>query len=103
MPKHYIIKSHRSHKWLLNLTLLFLIVGAIVIAMTYNQGLLDFISDDPQLLTNALLFILNVNIIILALVLSFFFIELKDAFIQEEEEVIREEKELLRKIGKSKK
>lgn len=100
MSKHYFIKTHKSHMWILNLILLFLFIGALIAIFGYRPGLFDFIIDDPMLFTNALLLILVVSVLIQSIIILYFFIELKDSVVKEEEEVIREEKAILKRLGK---
>ena len=88
--KHFVFKSHRSHKFMLGL--ISFIVLLIGILLGKNISILRVSDPDFRTFTVVLLFVLNLIIIILILILAEFLIDLKDAMSESEQEVLTEEK-----------
>ncbi len=96
MTKHYIIKTHGSHKAFIY------IISAIMLLMGFllAKNLSSFsVTDDVfKTYTVILLFVLTIILIILILMISWFIIEIKDKVIETEEE----EEEILKTVKKKK-
>jgi hypothetical protein len=80
--KHYFIKSHKSHKW---------IIGFIIAVMfimgygLYSKVMeIDSISDNNfRIMTVGLLFSLNIIVMLLIILVAIFYIEVKDKYLLE--------------------
>lgn len=80
--KHLVIKSHRSHNWVIALVILVMfIMGGILYQRVQT---VDAISEDNyKVLVVGLLFTLNITFMILVVLMASFYIEVKDHFIEE--------------------
>jgi chromate transport protein ChrA len=80
--KHYLIKSHDSHKGLIALIITVLIVA--VLALFYRMLDLRYISDsDFRIIVVVLLLTLNIVLIIFAILVLHFVIEVKDKYLED--------------------
>ncbi|MBN1157573.1 hypothetical protein JXA85_08190 [Candidatus Woesearchaeota archaeon] len=94
MTKHYIIKTHGSHKaFIYIISAIMLLMGFLLAKNLSNFNVTDEVF---KTYTVVLLFVLTVILIILVLIVSWFIIEIKDKVLETEEE----EEEILKRVKK---
>ena len=80
--KHYIIKSHKSHNWII--AIMIIIMFYMGYQLYIKISALDSIPEENfRMLTVGLLFTLNLILMILVILIASFYIEVKDKFIEE--------------------
>ena len=80
--KHFVIKSHKSHQWLIGLMIIVLFIMGY--GLYTKVTTVDSISEDNyRMLTVGLLFSLNIILMILIIIVATFYIEIKDKFIED--------------------
>ena len=82
--KHYLIKTHRTHRVILYFIFLIIAISAVMSFLTYNMKSVSFFLDNTQNIMVMLLFLLNFNLIILIALFLWFVIDLKEALYEEE-------------------
>ena len=96
MAKHYVIKTHGSHKaFIFIISVIMLVMGFLLVNNLNAFNITDEIFKTYTLL---LLFVLIIILIVLVLMLSWFMIEVKDKVFETEEE----EEKILKAVKKKK-
>ncbi len=97
MAKHYIIKTHGSHKaFIYVISAIMLLMGIMLVK---NLSAFNVTDEVFKTYTVILLFVLTIIIIIMILIMSWFIIEIKDKVLETEEE----EAEILKAVKKKRK
>jgi uncharacterized membrane protein len=94
MTKHYIIKTHGSHKAFIYIISAIMLLMGVLLAK--NLSKFNVTDDVFKTYTVILLFVLTIILIILVLIVSWFIIEVKDKVIETEEE----EEQILKAVRK---
>ena len=80
--KHYLLKTHKSHKWIIGIIILVMFVMGYGLYTKVME--IDKLSEDNfRILSIGLLFSLNIVVMILIVLLATFYIEIKDKYLQE--------------------
>jgi hypothetical protein len=94
MAKHYVIKTHGSHKAVIYVISAIMLIMGFLLAKNFSS--FNVTDETFKTYTVVLLFILTIILIILILMVSWFIIEIKDKVIETEEE----EEEILKAVKK---
>ncbi len=80
--KHLFIKTHRSHKWII--AIIFIVMFIMGYGLYSKVITLDSLSENNfRILTVGLLFSLNIVVMLMIILMSVLYIELKDKYFQE--------------------
>ena len=80
--KHYIFHTHKSHKSIGYILLIVILIFLLAMLMQNFATVSEAITDNPQHLTNFLLFVLILILLILTIMIAFFIVEIKDKYFE---------------------
>ncbi|MBN1503321.1 hypothetical protein JW930_07315 [Candidatus Woesearchaeota archaeon] len=80
--KHYIIKTHTSHKWLIGAIMVMLVVFGYFLS-TKITSVVALDDNSYKVITTGLLFSITLILMVLVVLLATFYIEVKDKYLED--------------------